>query len=81
MPLERESVGDYIRYRLRVAGREDELFADEAVDLISDYSQGRPRVINTLCNNALLEGAIEGAQIIERELIESVARDLDLVRE
>ncbi|KPJ53399.1 hypothetical protein AMJ39_04850 [candidate division TA06 bacterium DG_24] len=80
-PLERKSVGDYIRYRLQVAGREDELFTDDAIDLISDYSQGRPRVINTICNNALLEGAIEGAQIIERELIDSVARDLDLVRE
>lgn len=80
-PLALESIGEYIRYRLRVAGRDCNLFADDAIDQIGHYSQGRPRLINTICSNALLEGALQETGSIGKELIDSVARDLDLVRE
>ncbi len=54
-PLDREELNEYIRHRLEVAGNETrKLFDDECYDLIYKYAGGVPRLINTLCDTALL---------------------------
>jgi putative secretion ATPase (PEP-CTERM system associated) len=54
-PLNREEMREYIQHRLHVAGREsDDLFEEETFDVIHRYSGGVPRLINTLCDTALL---------------------------
>ena len=54
-PLSREEMQEYILHRLHVAGREsDDLFEEETFDIIHRYSGGVPRLINTLCDTALL---------------------------
>lgn len=59
-PLNREETGQYIAHRIRVAGGEGMLIFDaSAVDGIFQYSQGIPRLINTLCDKALLLSYIE----------------------
>ena len=66
---------EYVKHRLRVAGREAELFNDEAITLLFEHSEGVPRLINTLAGNALVEGFGRGAVQIGREVMESVVKD------
>jgi type II secretory pathway predicted ATPase ExeA len=77
-PLTSESTRGYIKYRLAVVGCNKELFTDSAYEFIHFYSDGKPRLINTICDNALLEGAMTGIQQIDESLIESVVADLGL---
>jgi len=68
----------YVNHRLRVAGSKDSLFKPTTFPVISHYSHGIPRLINTLCDNALLEGYLRKHDRIEAELIHEVAKDLKL---
>jgi len=56
VPFSEEDAKDYIKHRLKVAGCSKEIFAEEAIKRIYQYTQGIPRRINTVCDNALLEG-------------------------
>ena len=53
-PLDRKEMREYIEHRLEIAGRETTLFEDDTYDTIHRYSGGVPRLINTLCDSALL---------------------------
>ena len=68
----------YIQHRLSVAGREKELFTEDTFRMIYDYSKGIPRLINIICDNALLEGFLTKQEIIEPKVIEDVAIGLGL---
>lgn len=54
--LNREQTRGYIHHRLGVAGAQqiNDIFDDDAIDAIHKYSQGLPRLINTVCDNAML---------------------------
>ena len=69
---------DYIKHRLHIAGNTNEIFTEEAIKLIFQYTRGIPRRINTVCDNALLEGYLFKAQAIDADTIETVAVDLGL---
>jgi len=69
---------DYIAHRLKVAGCEKQIFTEEAVKQIFKYSQGLPRLINTICDNALLEGFLLKAGAITDSVVKTVAVDLGL---
>ena len=58
----------FIRERLRIAGAEAELFNVDAISLIYYCSGGVPRLINTLCDHALVLGYARNAQEIDFEL-------------
>lgn len=78
-PLSGYEVGKYIRFRLRTAGATQvNLFDRAAIETITRLSQGIPRIVNNLCDNALLFGFAGGQKIITREVIEEVAETLDL---
>jgi general secretion pathway protein A len=63
-PLSSNETRDYVRHRLRVAaGGPREIFTDFALREIHRRSSGVPRVINRLCDRALLAGYAEGAEI------------------
>lgn len=68
----------YVSYRLQIAGCQDTVFKPETVPVICQYSKGIPRLINTLCDNALLEGYLRKQDRIEANLIHEVAGDLKL---
>ena len=76
--LNAESTEAYIKHRLRLAGASRMAFTPEAVKAVHRYSSGTPRVINTLCDNALFEGYVARAPIIDDAMIERVALDLGL---
>jgi general secretion pathway protein A len=78
-PLPSGEVGAYINYRLKTAGYQGkELFEAKAVERISLHSQGIPRLINVICDNALLIAYASSKRKISAEMIEEVARDLKL---
>ncbi|NJN45652.1 MAG: AAA family ATPase [Candidatus Competibacteraceae bacterium] len=54
MPLNRRQTTAYIQHRLRVAGGRDDVFTPAALKKAYRLSQGVPRLINVLCNHALL---------------------------
>jgi general secretion pathway protein A len=69
---------DYITHRLKVAGCERHIFSEPAISHIYQYSQGSPRLINTICDNALLEGFLFKKPVIDGDVIKTVAIDLGL---
>jgi type II secretory pathway predicted ATPase ExeA len=71
-----EATRAYIAHRLRVAGAARELFTSEALEAVHRQARGVPRLINTLCDNALLEGFLLKRDRIDAEVVHGVARDL-----
>jgi general secretion pathway protein A len=63
------STREYIQHRLSVAGGTRDLFDVEAYKAVYEHSKGIPRVINTICDNALLEGYIAKQEMINKELM------------
>lgn len=78
-PLSVFEINKYIRFRLKQAGAANvNLFDNGAIGLIGAVSQGIPRVVNNICDNALLYGYASGAEAITRDIIEEVIEALDL---
>ncbi len=73
--LTNEETGEYIRHRLRVTGGDEDLFTEDAIRLVYQYSEGVPRVINSLCDTALVYGFAEQTHRIDAAVIEEVTRD------
>lgn len=67
---------DYIRYRLRVAGAKKELFTKDALLMVYQQSSGIPRLINVICDNALLEGFLMKKDKVDPEMIKKAVQDL-----
>jgi general secretion pathway protein A len=77
-PLQSEDVKDYVRSRLRVAGARDlNLFADAALRRISEFTEGIPRVINTICDHCLLIGYADQTRRIDRSIVERAIQYLE----
>lgn len=75
-----EEVDRYITERLLIAGSpQPSVFTPGAVDFIFQCSEGIPRQINNLCDNAMLAAYSAGEQIIGRQIIETVADNLDML--
>jgi general secretion pathway protein A len=66
----------YIAHRLKMAGRRTQLFTDEAIKLIFDFTRGTPREINNLCDVALLVGYSKRAKEIGEKIIAEVIKDM-----
>lgn len=74
-------VEHYIRHRLRAAGYEGpEIFNQKALEAIWSYSSGTPRLINTLCDNALAMASRAGRKRVSAYVIVKVAGKLMLDR-
>jgi general secretion pathway protein A len=77
-PLSQDATEAYMRHRLRLAGAARIPFTDGAIGAIHRFSRGTPRIINTICDNALFEGFLARAKDVDERLVERVARDLAL---
>jgi len=77
-PLGEEATEAYLRHRLSLAGAQRVPFTPGAVREVHRFSRGTPRLINTICDNALFEGFVSGAHDVDAFLVERVARDLAL---
>lgn len=71
-------IHEYINLRLSIAGAQREVFTQGAIAEVARFSNGLPRLINTICDNALLEGFLLRAQSIDENIIRTVVVDLGL---
>jgi len=86
-PLSEEEVEEYIRHRLLVAGAGKQIlvagagkqiFKLDAVKQIYHYSKGYPRLINIVCDRALITGYSSGATLITAAMVDECARELNV---
>ena len=75
-PLSKTETSDYIRHRISVAGRHTPLFDKKALVKIWHQSLGTPRLINQICDNALLIGFAMESKIINPKIIKEVIQDM-----
>lgn len=73
-----QNTKEYIMHRLGVASCNSNIFTESAIKLIYRFSNGSPRLINTICDNALLEGFLFKHSVIDETVIKTVAVDLGL---
>jgi general secretion pathway protein A len=73
--LAREETGAYVSHRLETAGGRPDLFAPEALDVVHAHSGGVPRLINQLCDMALVYGFADQKPRLDREVLVQVASD------
>ncbi len=78
-PLAREGVGAYIDHRLRVAsgGKVFGLFDSEALGLIYEYSRGVPRLINAVCDRALLIAYVYDKRRVDGAVVREAVGELE----
>ena len=76
MPMTLEETRGCIQHRLRVAGTQDDvIFTPEAMDSAHFYSRGIPRIINLLCEQALLKAYHSGIRPVSAAMIEDASRE------
>lgn len=77
-PLNKEDAQKYIKRRLRLAGAFDHnIFTSKAIKEIYRYTKGIPRLINIVCDNALLIGYATDHKIIGYKIIQEVIKNLE----
>jgi type II secretory pathway predicted ATPase ExeA len=77
-PLTGEETQAYIAERLRIAGATEPLLSPDAVHLVHRYSKGIPRVINLICEHAMISAYVEQIKPIPARIVQSVSNELDL---
>jgi len=77
-PLDPASASAYLMHRLAVARGRAELIPPATLDALYKASRGRPRLLNTLADNALFEAYLAGRHAIEPGDVERAAADLGL---
>ncbi len=76
--LDNREMQEYIQHRLKVAGREDgDLFAAETFDIIHRFTGGVPRLINTLCDSALLCSFADEKQVVDADDMQAAIEELN----
>jgi hypothetical protein len=79
MPFTLDETASYIANRVLTAGGDSSrLFSREAVVVIHERSRGIARLINVICDNAMLTGFGLGRRIVDRAIVLEVTRDFDL---
>lgn len=78
-PMDEKTTIQYIRHRLIVAGAKRMMFDQDAIMMIYKYSGGIPRLINTIADNALLEGFIEKSEVINNRIVNNTLVDLGMI--
>lgn len=77
LPLEKNDVKNYVIHRLKIAGSLDKvIFKEEAFQMIADFSGGTPRLINIICDRALLAGFVDEVKTIDANIINRCLAEL-----
>ena len=76
--LDDDEIKSYICHRLEIAGSNGRIeFSNEAINIISRFSSGTPRLINMICDRALLAGFVSQTQKIDFNIIKKCVEELD----
>jgi general secretion pathway protein A len=77
-PLSQDETQQYIGHRLKVAGTTRAVFTPEAIRLVHNFSRGYPRLINIICDHALILGFSAGVDHIDQKIIKECGDDLKI---
>jgi general secretion pathway protein A len=77
-PLSKKETQEYIEKRLKTAGAKKQLFTEKALKEIYQISGGIPRLINILCDNALLNGYALDQKVVDEKSVREAVKDLSL---
>jgi general secretion pathway protein A len=81
-PLSKNDTAQYIAYRLNNAGAVNSaIFSSEAVSIIHKESRGNPRLINIICDHAMISGFNHDLRTINKNVIEDCMKDIKLQKE
>ncbi len=78
LPLDEGQNRAYIQSRLERAGAAAPIFSDEALATVYEYSRGIPRIVNTLCENALVNAFARQQSTVTPDIVAEVANDFRL---
>jgi len=73
--LQPDETEGYVRHRIGLVGGAPDLFSDEALELVHQCTGGVPRLVNIVCDTALVYGFSDQRPSIDSDLIEQVVRD------
>jgi len=77
--LTKEETHEYIKHRIKLVSHKDsQIFTPEAIDAIFTHSNGIPRIINLVCDSALLSGYIYETRTITPSIIHEVIQEREL---
>jgi general secretion pathway protein A len=76
--LDKAATVNYIKHRMKIAGATRDIFSEMSVDAVYNFSKGTPRLINTVCDNCLLEAFLMKKDSVDIGIVENVAADLGL---
>jgi general secretion pathway protein A len=74
-PLDAKEVAKYITFRLKAVGSKQPLFTEEACALIANATGGVPRMINVLCDTALVYGFAGDSRVVGQQIVRQVIAD------
>jgi general secretion pathway protein A len=75
-PLTKPEVAAYVQHRLDVAGTQRQLFPSSLMGRLHGLSGGVPRIINVLCDRALLGAYVQGKERVDRATLAKAAREV-----
>jgi type II secretory pathway predicted ATPase ExeA len=73
--LDRAAIAGYIQHRLSHVGGTGAEFTAEAIDLVHAHSHGIPRLVNKMCDFAMVYAATEERRVVDAAIIEEVLED------
>lgn len=76
LPLNEDEITLYVLHRLQVAGRFEPLFTRKAIKVLHKYSGGIPRLINLLCERALMAGYAQSKVPIDHHMVRQAAAEV-----
>ncbi len=79
-PLNVQETKEYVRHRLSIVGGKPELFEEEALDRVYAFSRGVPRLVNLICDSALLSGFLYNALTVTRKILDEVIQEAPFQR-
>ena len=79
-PLNLSESGQYIVYRLAIAGVRGRVFDKGAISEIYRFSEGYPRLINMIADRCLLTGYVRSQRLIKKDIVSECAEELDISR-
>jgi general secretion pathway protein A len=77
-PLSESETSKYVAHRLKVAGATNKIFEQDAIREIFAFTGGYPRLINIICDHALLTGYASGIKLIGKKVIKECERELQI---
>jgi general secretion pathway protein A len=75
-PLTKQEVAAYVRHRLEVSGTQRQLFPAALMGKLYRLSGGIPRIVNVLCDRALLGAYVQGKERVDRATLTQAAREV-----